>query len=347
MALPEIFHKGIRRGKHWRNLAGIQLRRVREGLTDPRSRLLPGTSDYELHSRKEREHYSEMYAGDPSLLFEPEPPTWMEVERRTESLVREATGNDITGHVLSRLTGRPGVRMLSLGSGPGGVELMLAGEAPECRITCIDFNENLLALGRTRAREQGLALEFQKADLNNVSLPEGEFDLIFCHASLHHVVNLEDLAAEIRKTLRPGGALIVVDVIARTGYRMWPETRRVVETLWATLPARYRVNHTAYGERRLDRRIWDGGTDHEGMECIRSGDLVGILESNFERVFFASCHGLSRRFFNTMYGWNYDLAQPLDRAILDWIWELDCRMVSSGKLRGESMFGVYAPRQNQ
>ena len=344
--LPEIIHKGIRRAKHWRNLAWIRLRRFREAVTDPRGRLVPGSSDYDLHSRKEKKHYKEMYAGDPSLLFEPEPPAWLEVERRTQSLIQEATGNDLTGHLLSRLTERGGVRMLSLGSGPGGVELMLAGEARDCRIRCIDFNDDLLSLGRARAGEQGLNhVQFQQADLNNVLLPEGAFDLVFCHASLHHVVNLEGLAAEIRKTLRPGGELVVVDVVARNGYRMWPETRRVVQAIWATLPQRFRVNHTAYGEKRLDRRIWDGGTDHEGMECIRSGDLLGILDAGFERVCLVPYCAMCRRFFNTMYGWNYDLEQELDRAVLNWIWGLDRQMVSSGQLQGENIFGVYRPRQ--
>ena len=63
-------------------------------------------------------------------------------------------------------------------------------------------------------------MRFSQADLNTVSLPKREFDLVFCHACLHHVLELERLAGQIRNALRPGGELVVVDVITRSGYRM-------------------------------------------------------------------------------------------------------------------------------
>ena len=308
---------------------------------DPRNLLRPGTKAYERHAAGEREHYTKVFSQDPDQLFETEPPAWIEIERRTANLIRAATGNEISGHLLSRLLSRPGVSMLSLGSGPGGVELMLAGEAPSATYLCLDFNEALLELGRGRAREQSLPVRFDKADLNDVALPHHEFDLILCHASLHHVVNLEGLAAQVRNALRPGGELMVVDVVARNGYRMWPETRKVVENLWRGLPPRYRINFTAYGEKRLDGRIWDGGTSHEGMECVRSADVLSVLEANFIPRTLVSHQCFSRRFFNSMYGWNYDLSRSLDQALLDWIWELDCYYLSTGQLRGESIFGIY------
>jgi hypothetical protein len=35
-------------------------------------------------------------------------------------------------------------------------------------------------------------VRFSQADLNTVSLPKREFDLVFCHACLHHVLELEN-----------------------------------------------------------------------------------------------------------------------------------------------------------
>ncbi|HWC01072.1 MAG TPA: class I SAM-dependent methyltransferase [Bryobacteraceae bacterium] len=329
------------------------VRRLREKLraayavyqSDP-ERLRPGTRLYEKRTREETQHYSGVYStGEAEAhLLEPAPAAWEEIQRRSAALLRRATGMDLTEHIVSRLTTRPEARFLSLGSGAGGVEMVFAREAPGTQFLCLDLNQELLRVGRDAARNEGLNMRFEPADLNTVNLPRAEFDLVFCHASLHHVLELERLAEQVKQALRPGGEWIVVDIITRSGYRMWPETRKVVRPLFRTLPAQFRLNHTAYlPERRIDREIWEGDTRAAGMECIRSGDILPVLRSRFRQVAFAGYQSIARRFLDTMYGPNYDLSQPLDARLLDWIWELDCHYVASGALRPESFFGVYAP----
>jgi ubiquinone/menaquinone biosynthesis C-methylase UbiE len=315
-----------------------------------RSRLLlagipqPGSAVYQSHVESEREHYNKVFAGEkdaPQKLIEPVPESWNQIQCRAGEYLRERSGNDIAGHLLARLRARPRARMLSLGSGPGGVELMLAREVPEANYHCIDLNPDLLSLGSKRAAEEQLPVEFEQGDLNTIRLPEREFDLILCHASLHHVIELEWIAGQMRRALREGGELIVVDIITRNGFRMWPETRRVVKALWKTLPEAYRVNHTAYPKKRVDADIWESDTRVSGMECIRSEDVLPVLARHFRADILVPYLSFSRRFFDTMYGPNYDLSRSLDQAILSWMWELDCSYVDQGLLRGESVFAVY------
>lgn len=40
---------------------------------------------------------------------------------------------------------------------------------------------------------------------------------------------------------------------------------------------------------------------------------------------------------------NYNLERGLDRAILDWIWELDCDYLDTGGLKPETLLGIYHP----
>ena len=311
------------------------------------ARLKPGTAAYDSHSRAEMEHYNRLYSGDAAArerLVEPVPPSWVEIQRLCAEHIRQASGDDITGHVLGRLRARERPRLLSLGCGPGGVEMVFAREVPAAEYVCLDFNPDLLALGRERAAAEGLPLRFERADLNTVDLPRAEFDIVFCHASLHHLIELERLAAEIRRALRPGGELVVVDMIARRGYRMWPETRRAARAIFAALPAQYRLNHTGYPRKRVDERIWEADASAAGMECVRSEDILPVLDAAFLRDAFVPYLTLSRRFFDTMYGPNYDLTRPLDAAILQWIWEMDCHYLATGALRPESFFGVFRAR---
>jgi ubiquinone/menaquinone biosynthesis C-methylase UbiE len=322
----------------WR--AKTRFERLKPGL------MRPGTSLYEQRLQEEIQHYSRVFTPtgpdeNNSNLLEPVPPVWNEIERRSAELMRRTTGNDLTGHVLSRLQRTINPRFLSLGSGAGGVEIVFAREVPSASFTCLDVNAELLRMGADAVKKEALPIRFEQADLNTVVLPRREFDVIFCHASLHHVLELERLACQVRNSLRPGGELIVVDIVTSSGYRMWPETRKVVRSFFRTLPARYRLNHTAYRPKRVDDEIWEQDTRNAGMECVRSGDILPVLSSVFRRKLFLPYQSISRRFLDMMYGPNYNLDRPPDAALVDWIWELDCHYLSTGELRPESFFGVY------
>ncbi len=312
------------------------------------TRLKPGDPEYQRLAREEIEHYSEIFLGEgaaPSAqatLFQPVPGSWIEVEHRAEEMVRNKTGASLSGHVLSRLRQSEGIKMLSLGCGPGGIELAFAREAPSAQIRCIDLNPELIDLGVKRARAEQLSVQFETGDLNLVELPEDTYDLVFCHASLHHVLELERLALQIKKSLRAEGNLITVDVCTRNGYLMWPETKDVVQDIFKTLPPRFRINHTAYGRPRVDDQIWETDTSSVSMECIRAQEIIPVLAGIFRVVHFVPYFTISRRLVDTMYGPNYDLSQSLDLSLLNWIWELDRYYLSSNRLRPETFFAVYA-----
>lgn len=305
---------------------------------------------YKRRTKEEIEHYSGIFRNPPAPshvgqdhLFQPVPPCWVELELRASHLIRQSTGHNLEEHVTTQLS-ESGGRMLSLGCGPGGIELAFARAVPKAEITAIDFNPDLLELGRQRATQENLNVVFQQADLNTVKLPKRAYDLVFCHASLHHVIELEHLAREIKLCLCDGGELVIVDVITPNGYQMWPETREVARNLWNALPSRFRINHTAYRQPKVDDTIWEGDTSHSGMECIRSEEILRVLEEEFVCRHFVPYYSLSRRFLDTMYGPNYDLSRSLDSALFEWIWQLDLFYLQSNTLRPETFFGVYSPR---
>jgi Methylase involved in ubiquinone/menaquinone biosynthesis len=303
------------------------------------SHLAPGTLEYDEHVRAEIEHYRNWY--NDSTLLQTVPQSWVEIEQRSSNLIRATTGNAVIGHVVSKLNRRPSMRMLSLGCGPGGVEINLAQQARSAEIQCIDINPEALERGRQRARELGLNMSFQVADLNTIELPANEFDMVFCYAALHHVIELEWLADQIKKTLRSDGEFVTVDIITRNGYLMWPETRETVRAIFRTLPERFRLNHIGYAQPQIDDEIWEKDTSVSGMECIRSEDILTILGREFTNEMYVPYLSICRRFFDSMYGPNYDLKRPLDLAILEWLWELDNYYLDSKRLRPETFFGTY------
>ena len=105
---------------------------------------------------------------------------------------------------------------LSLGSGHCGHELALA-ERRNCpyEITCTDINEALFTEARKRAQERNLSLRFEVEDLNFIRIAPSCYDLIFAHAVLHHVINLEILFEHIAQGLTSRGILQLVEVIGK------------------------------------------------------------------------------------------------------------------------------------
>ena|SRR5258708_6205157 len=315
-------------------------------------RLTPEGAKYKRLAQEEIEHYTQVFIKDKSLagqfaresLFQPVPQSWIELEARAANLVREQTGADLNGHVLLRLQGSPGIRMLSLGSGPGGIELGLARKAPKAAISCVDLNPSLVQLGQQRADEERLNVTFQSADLNVIDLPRREYHVVLCHASLHHVLELEHLIHQIEESLRDRGELIIVDVSTPNGYLMRAETREIVRNLFRMLPPRFRINHTGNAAARVDEEIWEMDTSQVSMECIRSADIIPMLSETFHVRHFVPYFSLCRRFFDTMYGPNYDLDRPLDAAILNLLWQLDVHYLAVKQLEPETFFGIYERR---
>ena len=228
-------------------------------------------------------------------------------------------------------------RVLSLGSGPGGAEISLAGRfTVPYEFDCIDINEQSLQLGQARADEQGLRLHFQQQDINQIELAPNTYDVVFAHASLHHMVNHEYIAEQVRQALKAHGQFVVYDVTARNGLQMWDDTKEIANRLFRILAAPYRFD----GERYLES-LPEGEAVPQGFECIRSQDLYGVLVDQFQVRAEVPGFAFARRFVDHPFDDNYDAeGNPFDKAILDTLLRLDEEFSARYQLRPEAVFLV-------
>jgi SAM-dependent methyltransferase len=113
----------------------------------------------------------------------------------------------LADQAVERYAGRSGLRLLDAGCGDGQMTVALARRHPEWRVLGVDLREDLIALGRARARELPNA-RFRRADLA-APLPEGGFDAVLAIEILEEIADdtraLEVLAA----ALVPGGLMVV------------------------------------------------------------------------------------------------------------------------------------------
>jgi 2-polyprenyl-3-methyl-5-hydroxy-6-metoxy-1,4-benzoquinol methylase len=116
---------------------------------------------------------------------------------------------------IDRLLNRvqPGMRALELGCASGWLTLALAQRGAHA--LGLDIADEALAIARCyyeRVRDQvsGTA-DYCRVDLNALELPAETYDLVAVKGTLHHLIALEALIAEVHAALKPGGLLWVSD----------------------------------------------------------------------------------------------------------------------------------------
>ena len=101
----------------------------------------------------------------------------------------------------------PSARVLEVGAGPGGVWRENLDRLPtDWRITLTDLSEGMVA--EQRAALTSAAFDFAVADVETLPLPDATFDLAIANHMLYHVPDRAAALSELRRVLRPGGALI-------------------------------------------------------------------------------------------------------------------------------------------
>ena len=106
----------------------------------------------------------------------------------------------LAGGVVEWLAPRAGEQILDLGCGDGQLTLKLM--AAGAHVVGVD---NSAAMVRS-ARERGVnAVE---APAERLPFAEGEFDAVFSNAALHWVRGQDEMMAEVRRVLKPGGRFV-------------------------------------------------------------------------------------------------------------------------------------------
>jgi ubiquinone/menaquinone biosynthesis C-methylase UbiE len=146
-------------------------------------------------------------------------------------------------------------RALEIGAGTGYFSLNLARAGLIGELTCTDISQGMLdELAGTAAR-LGVEVETVCTDAEGLPFPDDSFDLVFGHAILHHIPDLEQAFREFRRVLRPGGRVAFCGEPSYHGDRL------------AALPKRAALAISPYWRRLLGvgRRVerWD---DAEAVE---------------------------------------------------------------------------------
>ena len=114
--------------------------------------------------------------------------------------------------VRTALAARPGERILDAGCGPGFYCAEIAAEVGAFgSVVGVDPSEAMLVLARRRCAGLG-NVELRTGDALALPAGDAEADAAICVQVLEYVADVDGALAELRRTLRPGGRLVVWDV---------------------------------------------------------------------------------------------------------------------------------------
>jgi ubiquinone/menaquinone biosynthesis C-methylase UbiE len=141
-----------------------------------------------------------------------------------------ATGQEQVRMKLAKaLAGLDGIRFgdgLEIGSGTGYFSLNLLQLGIIQQLTATDISPGMLDRLSTTAETLGLEAETVATEAEQLPFEDESFDLVFGHAVLHHIPNLERALAEFRRVLRPGGAIAFCGEPSRYGDRLAAAPKR-------------------------------------------------------------------------------------------------------------------------
>jgi ubiquinone/menaquinone biosynthesis C-methylase UbiE len=94
-----------------------------------------------------------------------------------------------------------------------GTGLNLPFYPADARLTAIDLSPEMLAIARKRADDLGREVDLREGDAHELPFADGTFDSVVCTFSLCNIPDVDRAVAEMKRVLKPGGRLILVDHI--------------------------------------------------------------------------------------------------------------------------------------
>jgi ubiquinone/menaquinone biosynthesis C-methylase UbiE len=224
----------------------------------------------------------------------------------------------VMGKLAKALGSEPGRygRALEIGAGTGyfTLNLLRAGVIDEAVAT--DISPGMLGTLSASAERLGVDVRTVRCEADKLPFADESFDLIFGHAVLHHLPDLDAAFAEFRRVLRPGGTLAFCGEPSRYGDLISQVPKRAAVALapaWRRLMGAPKRDYVAVPDARAEADL-EWLVDVHAFTPRRLGSLA--RESGFQDVRVAG-----EELTATWFGWmNRTLEGTAEPEGVPWLW---------------------------
>lgn len=161
-----------------------------------------------------------------------------------------------------------GLSILDLGCGFGGFARKARALGADS-VLGIDVSENMLAEARNRTRDPHI--EYRRASMEDLDLPEHHFDVVVSSLMLHYVKDYEAALRKIASFLRPGGRLVFSvehPMFTALPQQDWVRDKDGLPLFWPV------DNYRSEGERQIHWFIGGVVKYHRTMETYVNGPIA-------------------------------------------------------------------------
>lgn len=171
-----------------------------------------------------------------------------------------------------------GERVLDAGCGTGLLLEQQAGAVgPSGYAAGVDYSEDMLALARERCGELS-QVDLRQGSVESLDFDDAAFDAASCTQTLLYVNDLDAALGELRRVLKPGGRLVILETDWRGAVFNHPHldvTRRLFDALDDSRPNPYLVRQL----RPLLKSL--------GFACVRV-EAIPLLNAGYSDNSFSS-----------------------------------------------------------
>jgi phosphoethanolamine N-methyltransferase len=138
-----------------------------------------------------------------------------------EEVAKVLEGSDISG-----------CRVLDIGCGVGGVDILLVREYQAAHVVGIDIEEPVLKQSRQRAAREGLSehITYRLVEPGPLPFADESFDVVFSKDSMIHIPDKAALFKDAFRVLRPGGVFLASDWMRCDANSPSADMRTYIET---------------------------------------------------------------------------------------------------------------------
>jgi SAM-dependent methyltransferase len=209
-------------------------------------------------------------------------------------------------------------RGLELGAGTGYFSLNLLQAGVISHATCTDISQGMVDALQANADALDLDVDARVADAEALPFEDGSFDLVFGHAVLHHLPDLDQAWREIHRVLAPGGVAVFAGEPSHYGDRIANVPKRAASRVAPAWRVIMRAEPAAEGN-------LDGGAENHQLESMVDVHAFtpDALSAGPRAAGFADVRVRGEELLANWFGWaNRALEATADPETVPWAWKM-------------------------